>query len=415
MAEHRHTAGAPVITGIAVFEGINPAQAQVTFVVAGKTQGAPDDGFIEEQDALVDASLASGLDAGFAGFETIQPEPDGKRQQTQEQQFRKIHRRSIRKTDPSPAFSCPECREKTLLNSNRLESALPQPIFLQALRMLSYRHAFHAGNHADVLKHLMLIQIAQYMAEKPAPFWIIDTHAGAGRYALESEHAKKLGEYRDGIGRLWERKDLPPAAVDYLEMVKLQNPDGALRRYPGSPWIASQLLRESDRLRLYEMHSTDSKFLQECFKGSGRQVAVTVGDGFAGLKALLPPPPRRALVLIDPSYETRDDYSNVVKGLQEALKRFPTGTYAIWYPMLSKPESQKLPNRLKSLGAGDWLHATLEVRAPARDGFGMHGSGMFVINPPWTLEKTLHETLPKITELLSQGPGAKYGLESQTS
>ncbi len=281
--------------------------------------------------------------------------------------------------------------------------------------MLSYRHAFHAGNHADVLKHMILLQIAQYMGEKPAPFWIIDTHAGAGRYALESAHATKLAEYRDGVARLWEARGLPPAAADYLDFVKMLNPDGQLRHYPGSPWLASQTLRECDRLRLYELHSTDVKLLQECFKNSGRQVNVTAGDGFAGLKAILPPPPRRALVLIDPSYETRDDYVNVVKGLKEALKRFPTGTYALWYPMLAKLESRKLPEKLKSLGAANWLHVALEVKAPAKDGFGMNGSGMFIINPPWTLEKTLHETLPVLTRLLAQNEGAKFTLESESS
>jgi 23S rRNA (adenine2030-N6)-methyltransferase len=281
--------------------------------------------------------------------------------------------------------------------------------------MLSYRHAFHAGNHADVLKHLILIQIAQYLGEKPTPFWIIDTHAGAGRYALDSAHASKLAEYRDGIGRLWNTKGLPPAAAEYVDFVRLLNPDGQLRHYPGSPWLASQLLREGDRLRLYELHSSDVKLLQDCFRSAGRQVMVTAGDGFAGLKAVLPPPPRRALVLIDPSYETRDDYANVIKGLQEALKRFPTGTYALWYPMLSKPESVKLPNRLKALGATNWLHATLQVAAPARDGFGMHGSGMFIINPPWTLEKKLHETLPVLVPLLAQGEGARYTLESEST
>ncbi len=281
--------------------------------------------------------------------------------------------------------------------------------------MLSYRHAFHAGNHADVLKHLILLQIAQYLGEKPAPFWIVDTHAGAGRYALESAHARKLGEYRDGIGRLWDRKGLPPAAVDYVEFVRMLNPDGKLRHYPGSPWLASQLLRESDRLRLYELHGSDFKHLQECFASAGRRVTVTAGDGFAGLKAILPPPPRRALVLIDPSYETRDDYVNVVKCLKDALKRFPTGIYALWYPLLAKLEAHQLPGRLKNLGAPNWLHATLEVRAPARDGIGLHGSGMFIINPPWTLEKTLHETLPALTAILAQGDGARYMLESQSA
>ena len=281
--------------------------------------------------------------------------------------------------------------------------------------MLSYRHAFHAGNHADVLKHLILLQIAEYLGEKPAPFWIIDTHAGAGRYALESAHASKLAEFKDGIGRLWEAKGLPPAAKDYVDMVRQLNPDGQLRHYPGSPWLARQMLRDGDRLRLYEMHTTDAKLLHECFQGSGREVAITDGDGFTGLKAILPPPPRRALVLIDPSYETKGDYTAVVKALQEALKRFPTGTYALWYPMLSKLESRQLPDKLKRLGCANWLHATLEVKAPAKDGFGMNGSGMFVINPPWTLEKKLHETLPKLTELLAQGAGAKYTLESEST
>jgi len=281
--------------------------------------------------------------------------------------------------------------------------------------MLSYRHAFHAGNHADVLKHLILLQIAEYLGEKPAPFWIIDTHAGAGRYALESAHASKLAEYKDGIGRLWEAKGLPPAAKDYVDMVRQLNPDGQLKHYPGSPWLARQMLRDSDRLRLYEMHTTDARLLHECFQGSGREVAITDGDGFTGLKAVLPPPPRRALVLIDPSYETKGDYTAVIKALQEALKRFPTGTYALWYPMLSKLEARQLPDKLKRLGCANWLHATLEVKAPAKDGFGMNGSGMFVINPPWTLEKKLHETLPKLAELLAQGPGAKYTLESEST
>ncbi|MCL2344427.1 MAG: 23S rRNA (adenine(2030)-N(6))-methyltransferase RlmJ, partial [Desulfobulbus sp.] len=254
--------------------------------------------------------------------------------------------------------------------------------------MLSYRHAFHAGNPADVLKHLILIRIIRYLGEKPAPFSIIDTHAGAGRYALDSGHASKLAEYRDGIGRLWAAENLPPAAADYVDLVRAVNPDGRLRHYPGSPWLASQLLRDGDRLRLFELHSSDVKLLQDCFRGRGRQVTITAGDGFAGLKAVLPPPSRRGLVLVDPSYETRDDYTNVIKGLQEALKRFPTGTYALWHPLLTKPEAQKLPGRLCSLGATNWLHATLQVSAPSRDGFGMHGSGLFVINPPWTLKKT---------------------------
>ncbi len=281
--------------------------------------------------------------------------------------------------------------------------------------MLSYRHAYHAGNHADVLKHLILLQIAQYMSEKPAPFWIIDTHAGAGRYALDSVHANKLAEWRDGVGRLWNASSLPAAAVDYLDFVKMLNPGGQLQQYPGSPWLAQQLLRETDRLRLYELHTSDSKLLQQCFRGAGRQVSITEGDGFAGLKAILPPPPRRALVLIDPSYETKSDYVAVVKGLEDAMKRFPTGTYALWYPLLIKPESRQLPDRLKRLGATNWLNATLQVKAAPHDGFGMYGSGMFIINPPWTLKKTLQDTLPALSTLLAQGPGAKHTLEGEAT
>jgi len=280
--------------------------------------------------------------------------------------------------------------------------------------MLSYRHAFHAGNHADVLKHLVLIQIARYLGEKPAPFWIIDTHAGAGRYALESAYASKLAEYRDGIGRLWDASGLPPAAADYVDFVRRLNPDGQLRHYPGSPWLASQLLRDGDRLRLFELHRSDAGLLQECFRGQ-RRVAVTAGDGLAGLKAILPPPPRRALTLIDPSYETRDDYARVVDGLRDALKRFPTGIYALWHPLLAKPEAQKLPARLRSLGTADWLHATLRVGAPARDGFGMSGSGMFIINPPWTLQKTLQDTLPALTALLAQDDAAAFTLAGEAA
>jgi 23S rRNA (adenine2030-N6)-methyltransferase len=281
--------------------------------------------------------------------------------------------------------------------------------------MLSYRHAYHAGNHADVLKHLVLVAIARHLGQKPSPFWIVDTHAGAGRYALESEHSKKLGEWRDGIGRLWSVPDLPASVADYVQMVRTLNPDGQLRHYPGSPWLARELLRDSDRLRLFEMHSTDLRLLQEGFAGSGRAVSITGGDGFAGLRAILPPPPRRGLVLIDPSYETRADYAAVPKALQDSLKRFATGTYAVWYPLLAKPEARQLPERLKGTGPAQWLNATLEVKAPARDGFGMHGSGMFVVNPPWTLEKTLHETLPVLTELLAQGEGARWNLESQSA
>jgi 23S rRNA (adenine2030-N6)-methyltransferase len=279
--------------------------------------------------------------------------------------------------------------------------------------MLSYRHAFHAGNHADVLKHFLLIQLSRYLGQKEKPFWIIDTHAGAGLYELDTGYATKLKEYESGIGKLWAREDLPAALVEYVDLVRACNPDGSLRFYPGSPWLAHQTLRPQDRLRLFELHSSDSKILQDNFGTHGRQVSVTTANGFDALKALLPPPPRRALVLIDPPYETRDDYPNVIAALNEGLSRFATGTYAVWYPQLSRQDAQQLPDKLKHLPIKNWLHVALTVHTPSPDGFGMHGSGIFVINPPWTLHKTLAEIMPYLVRVLGQDAGAGFTLEQE--
>jgi 23S rRNA (adenine2030-N6)-methyltransferase len=277
--------------------------------------------------------------------------------------------------------------------------------------MLSYRHAFHAGNHADVLKHFLLVQLTGYLAQKDTPFWYVDTHAGAGLYALDAGYATKLAEHADGIGRLWDRKDLPAPLAEYVDLVRSLNPNGKLRAYPGSPWLALQTMREQDRLRLFEMHSSDSRLLHENFREAGRRVSVQDGDGFAGLKAMLPPPPRRALVLIDPSYEDKQDYKHVVNALTDALKRFATGVYALWYPQLSRQESSQLAGKLKALPAKRWLHVALSVATPSGDGFGMHGSGMFLVNPPWTLHDTLQEIMPYLVSVLGQDAGATYTLE----
>ena len=277
--------------------------------------------------------------------------------------------------------------------------------------MLSYRHAFHAGNHADVLKHIVVVQILRHMAQKDTPYWFIDTHAGAGQYALEAGYATKLAEYKEGIGRLWSRTDLPPAVADYVALVRRLNPDGMLRHYPGSPWIANALLRDQDKLKLFELHSSDSQLLAQAFRAGGRRVQVQAADGLAGLKALLPPQPRRAVVLIDPSYEIKDDYRNVVLALQDALRRFATGTYALWYPQLARHESRQLPDKLKALPTRNWLHVTLSVTVPGGMGVGMEGSGMFVINPPWTLAAALEQTMPWLVEVLGQDDGAAFRLE----
>jgi 23S rRNA (adenine2030-N6)-methyltransferase len=264
-----------------------------------------------------------------------------------------------------------------------------------------------------VLKHVVLVQMLAYLTAKETPLWFVDTHAGAGMYSLESAYAQKLGEYKDGIGRLWERRDLPPALSDYVDQIKTLNKDGTLGNYPGSPQIALQMLRPQDRLQLFEMHSTEIQVLQKQYANMKRRVSVQPGDGFAGLKSALPPPSRRALVLIDPSYEDKTDYARVLETMRDALQRFATGVYAVWYPQVQRPESKELPRQLRQLAGNDWLHATLKVMAPARDGLGLHGSGIFVFNPPWRLEESLRDAMPALVRLLGRDRKASYSLEGK--
>lgn len=280
--------------------------------------------------------------------------------------------------------------------------------------MLSYRHAFHAGNHADVLKHLVLQQIVLHLVTKPKPFWVIDTHAGAGLYNLDSLQAQKGDEWQSGIGRLWGKRGLCPEIDRFLDAVQQVNTEGALRYYPGSPTVTAQLLRRDDKLRLFELHSAEYGVLEGCFEHSrGKQIMVQRSDGFDALKALLPPPTRRGLVLVDPAYETASDYRLVIKALADGLRRFSSGVYAIWYPMLAKSESQALPDQLKAIAGKNWLHIKLQVKPTVVNGFGMFGSGMFVVNPPWTLQKSLQRSLEILSPLLVDYDGAGFTLESQ--
>ena len=279
--------------------------------------------------------------------------------------------------------------------------------------MLSYRHAFHAGNHADVLKHAVVVQLLHYLGKKDKAYWYIDTHAGAGAYALREGYATKNAEFDTGIGKLWGRSDLPQALSDYVDEVAALNPDGELRFYPGSPYLAWRLLREQDRMRLFELHSTEIDVLRHRFHDAGRRVMIYAGDGFDGIKALLPPPPRRALVLIDPSFEDKRDYSRTLTCLEESLKRFANGTYAVWYPQVTRPESQRFPEQLKRVQDKNWLHLTLSVSNPPADGFGLYGSGMFILNPPYTLEASMKEALPWLVKTLGQDAGAQFKIESR--
>ena len=312
--------------------------------------------------------------------------------------------------------------------------------------MFSYRHAFHAGNHADVLKHTVLIAILKHLTAKDAALTVIDTHAGAGLYRLDGDYSSTGGEAVDGIFKLFSAvaptgtaksaikeivKDVVPPLQDYIDLVASFNRGGQLKVYPGSPFVVQSLLRDEarDKLKLFELHPTDHKALVGNIEQlqAGRQVAVERKDGFEGLKSFLPPPvsatgSRRALVLIDPSYEIKTDYGTVASCIQDCLKRFATGTYAVWYPVIPRPEAHELPRRLKTLAtqAGKpWLHATLNIgqgpemseitvpgeRAPRP---GLTASGMFVINPPHTLKATLQATLPQLLAVLGRGRHTAY-------
>ncbi|WP_137718651.1 23S rRNA (adenine(2030)-N(6))-methyltransferase RlmJ [Methylobacillus flagellatus] len=277
--------------------------------------------------------------------------------------------------------------------------------------MLSYRHGFHAGNHADVLKHFVLTQVLRHAALKEKPYSYIDTHAGAGMYALDHGFAAQNAEFNSGIARLWEATDLPAALAEYVALVKACNKNGALRHYPGSPVVAQRLLRSQDRMRLFELHPNDFKPLQQ--QMSSRQIIVEQADGFNGIKALLPPPSRRAITLIDPPYEDKQDYRRVVQMLRDSLQRFATGTYMVWYPLLQRQEPAMLTHQLSALPVDSWLHVSLSVHAPSADGFGMHGSGMFVINPPWTLPAVLEDVMPVLVQHLGQDDAASFSLDSR--
>jgi 23S rRNA (adenine2030-N6)-methyltransferase len=297
-------------------------------------------------------------------------------------------------------------------------------ILIRIGSMLSYRHAFHAGNHADVLKHVVLLEVLQYVCQKDAPVFYIDTHAGAGRYALLKEQAQKNREYESGIGRLWSQNSLPSQLQRYMKTIRDLNPDGVLRHYPGSPFLAEKILREQDRLRLFELHSTESRILAENFDrisahaiangqkkpGRGKRVMVEKKEGFAALKSQLPPPSRRAVVLIDPPYEDRRDYRHVINALTDAHRRFADGVYMVWYPVVQRLEAQRFPDQLKRLPVGEWLDVTLTVSQTAPGGFGLYGSGLFIVNPPWKLREFLEQLMPILQGMLGQDSAARFDI-----
>ena len=280
--------------------------------------------------------------------------------------------------------------------------------------MLGYRHAFHAGNHADILKHLVLFLCLRYMTGKPKPLLYLDTHAGAGAYRLSEGYASQTREWETGLGRLSDRVSglSVPASVDeYLRFTADFGRDHP-GEFPGSPALASGLLRPVDRLVLRELHPADLEELDSRFALDPR-AQVRKEDGFAAMKACLPPPSRRGLVILDPPYEIASEYDRVVAALADALVRFETGTYLVWYPLLERPEARALPSRLTGLTGRPRLMVELRVRRSIPGERGMSGSGMVVVNPPWTLESTLRSALPFLSAALGQDESASWRLEHQ--
>lgn len=268
--------------------------------------------------------------------------------------------------------------------------------------MLSYRHSFHAGNFADVIKHVVVVEILEHLIRKDAPFDYIDTHAGAGLYDLASEQADKLQEYTKGIGRLQAGEW--PELARYFETIKAYNPTGSLNFYPGSPAIAMHFLRARDRTWLFEMHPADFAVLDRNLAGD-RRVKVRHADGYQGMLALLPPVSRRGLVLVDPSYELKTDFSQVFETVAEAHKKFSTGIYAIWYPVVERKRIEQLERKFIASGIKKIQRFELAVSADSR-GRGMSAAGMIVINPPWMLLEKMSQILPRLARTLAEDAGA---------
>lgn len=280
--------------------------------------------------------------------------------------------------------------------------------------MFSYRHAFHAGNHADVLKHSILIHIVEYFKLKQTPFWFIDTHAGTGIYNLSEAWASHSAESQTGLKKLQGTNNPPELIANYLETIAIFNHKNDLEIYPGSPALAFRLLRDQDKLFLFELLEAEYLKLGNLFykelEADKKQVHIHMQDGFKGAIKLLPPQPRRGLIFIDPSYENKADYQSVINTLKIGLKKYAQGTYVLWHPLIQRVQQNEMLRALKKLDV-KWLHVSLTVRKPASDGRGMHGSGMFVVNPPWTLYAALNDSLEWLRDSLAQDQHSVFTLE----
>jgi 23S rRNA (adenine2030-N6)-methyltransferase len=277
---------------------------------------------------------------------------------------------------------------------------------------MNYRHAYHAGNFADVVKHIVLTRLIEYLKLKDKAFRVIDTHAGIGRYDLSSVEAQKTGEWQGGIGRLLHAPLEPAAAgllAPYLDAVRSLNPDGDVLRYPGSPLIARHLMRKQDRLSAIELHPKDVARLKTLF-ASDFQARIIELDGWLALGAHLPPKEKRGVVLIDPPFEEAGEFDRLVDGLERAHKRWPGGIYALWYPIKDRKAVIAFRKALRQSGIPKLLDIEFEIK-PASSDPSLDGSGMLVVNPPFALERELRAVLPSVHKLLAIGKPAHWSLE----
>lgn len=279
---------------------------------------------------------------------------------------------------------------------------------------MNYRHAYHAGNFGDVLKHATLALVIEHLKQKPAPFRVIDTHAGVGLYELDNGPAEKTEEWRQGIGRLYgpdakpPPKELVPLLAPYFAAVTAENAPGELRRYPGSPRLARTLMRQQDRLIVNELHPQDGLALKELFARDA-QTKVLQLDGWIALKSLLPPKERRGVILVDPPYEQPGELERLAKGLREATSRFPTGIYLLWYPIKDPRVIETFHKAVTALNLQKLLVAELMIRRP-RDVTRLNGTGLLMLNPPYRLDGMLAALLPFFASRLGEGPDASHRL-----
>lgn len=275
--------------------------------------------------------------------------------------------------------------------------------------MLSYQHAYHAGNFADVLKHVVLLRTLKHLKLKAKPLCYIDTHAGSGHYRLNGNEAQKNKEFLNGIGSLWLRDDLPDILTDYVNLIKQFNHTKQLTHYPGSPLIASKLLGDNDRLFLYELHTAESRLLTDAVK-KDKRIKIFRANGLQDSMGLLPPKEHRGLILIDPSYEIKNEYQVVVDAIKEMTKRFTTGCYCLWYPVVARKRNQYMERTLIASGIKNIQLFELGLRSDT-DEFGMTACGMIVINPPWTLFTEMQQIVPWLVDTLAQPNQGFYRVE----